>query len=108
VATAWSAAASWRRGGVEDDGRGPFLPRQQGALSLGVRVEGAGIDDPVRDRRPRGRVYTAGIAWRPRAFLLLMGNLVHERGAGAPGSVRSRTSAAARLQVEVPGPRDPQ
>jgi hypothetical protein len=102
VGLAWAAAAMWRRGGRNDDGRGPFLPREAGAFGLGLRVEGARLRDPVRGSHPSGRAFTAGLSWRPRVFLLLMGALVHERGEAGPGARRSRTSAFARLQVEAP------
>jgi hypothetical protein len=106
VGMAWAASATWRLGSGKDDGRGPFLPRKAGTFGLGLRVEGARLRDPVRDSRPTGEAFTAGFAWRPRAFLLVMGNLVHERGESGPGVSRSRTTAFARLQLEAPWTKD--
>lgn len=100
--TAWAAAALWRRGGGHDDGRGPFLPRRRGAFGLGLRVEGARWHDPARGRRPTGRAFTAGLAWRPRVFMLVMGNVVRERAQPGPDASRPRTTAFVRLQLEAP------
>jgi hypothetical protein len=102
VGMAWAGEAMWRRGGENDDGRGPFLPREAGAFALGLRVEGARLRDTVRGIRPSGGVATLGLTWRPHVFVVLMANLVHERGEPGPGTVRSRTTAFARLQLEAP------
>jgi len=102
VSLAWSGEARWRRGGGKDDGRGAFLPRKQGAFGLGVRVEGARQRDPAQASRPTAQAFTGGCGWRPRSFLLVMVNLVHERLESGPANRRSRTTGFARLQLEAP------
>lgn len=91
-----------------------------GAVELGVRYDEvrfddvgpdngfAGVGNRSRNLRPGGdRSLTAGIAWWPRAWMRLQGNVVFERFhdpllAPEPGRRGDYATLLARLQLEIP------